>query len=94
MKIQFLVLYIFLAFVAVLFPQLAFADVDSALRDAQYKLSHVVLPTLSVIGIAFAAFSFLTGNENAKKHIWYAIIGTAIGFGAQSISDFISGMVR
>ena len=79
---------------ATLMPELGFANVDSSLQAVQYKLSHVILPTLSVIGIAWAAFSFLTGNENAKKHILYAVVGTAIGFGAQAISDFISGMVR
>lgn len=82
-----LLIYLFL-------PELAFASVESSLMGVQMKLTRVILPTLSVIGIAWAAFSLMTGNERAKTHIWYAIIGSAIGFGAQAIVDFISQAVR
>lgn len=75
-------------------PLLAQASVESSLLGVQTKLTRVILPVLSVIGIALAGLSFITGNENAKKHIIYAIIGTAIGFGAQSIADMISQTVR
>ncbi|WP_415061570.1 TrbC/VirB2 family protein [Bdellovibrio sp.] len=75
-------------------PFLAQASVESSLVGIQSKLTRVILPVLSVIGIAVAGLSFLTGHENAKKHIIYAIIGTIIGFGAQSISDMISQTVR
>jgi hypothetical protein len=47
-----------------------------------------------VIGIAWAAFSFITGHENAKRHILYAVLGSALGFGAQAIVDFISQTVQ
>ncbi len=77
-----------------LVPLLAQASVESSLLGVQTKLTRVILPVLSVIGIALAGLSFITGNENAKKHIIYAIIGTAIGFGAQSIADLISQTVR
>lgn len=88
-------LYILLLiFTLVLAPILALASVESSLLGVQIKLTRVILPVLSVIGIALAGLSFLTGNENAKKHIIYAIIGTAIGFGAQSIADLISQTVR
>lgn len=79
---------------SVLFPMLAFASVESSLVSVQEKLTRVILPTLSVIGIAFAGFSFLSGNENARRHIMYAVIGSTIGFGAQSIAEFISSMVH
>ncbi len=75
-------------------PQLGFASVESSLMGMQMKLTHVILPVLSVIGIAWAAFSFITGHENAKKHILYAVLGSAIGFGAQAIVDFISQTVQ
>ena len=75
-------------------PLLAQASVESSLLGVQTKLTRVILPVLSVIGIALAGLSFITGNENAKKHIIYAILGTAIGFGAQSIADLISQTVR
>lgn len=75
-------------------PILAHADVDGSLRGVRDKLTNVILPVLSVIGIAIAGLSFITGHENAKKHIIYAIIGTAIGFGAQSIVNMIQQTVR
>lgn len=78
----------------VLLPDLASASIESSLMGVQMKLTHVILPTLSVIGIAWAAFSLMTGNERAKTHIWYAIIGSSIGFGAQAIVEFISQAVR
>lgn len=85
---------LFLLLVFSIAPLLAQASVESSLLGVQTKLTRVILPVLSVIGIALAGLSFITGNENAKKHIIYAIIGTAIGFGAQSIADLISQTVR
>ncbi|MGZ3748796.1 MAG: TrbC/VirB2 family protein [Bacteriovorax sp.] len=55
-----------------LWPLLAQASVESSLLGVQNKLTRVILPVLSVIGIALAGLSFITGNENAKKHIIYA----------------------
>jgi hypothetical protein len=78
----------------VLIPELGFASVESSLAGMQMKLTRVILPVLSVIGIAWAAFSFITGHENAKKHILYAVLGSALGFGAQAIVDFISQTVQ
>jgi len=78
----------------VLMPELGFASVESSLVGIQTKLTRVILPTLSIIGIAWAAFSLMTGNERAKTHLWYAIIGSVVGFGAQAIVDFISQTVR
>jgi type IV secretory pathway VirB2 component (pilin) len=77
-----------------LMPELGIASVESSLVGIQTKLTRVILPTLSIIGIAWAAFSLMTGNERAKTHLWYAIIGSVIGFGAQAIVDFISQTVR
>lgn len=75
-------------------PELAHADVKGSLDAVRSKLIGVILPVLAVISIAWAAFSLMTGNERAKTHIWYAIIGSAIAFGAQSLVDFISQTVR
>ena len=77
-----------------LIPMLCFADFDSSLRGIKATLMGVVLPTLSVIGIVFAAFSFSSGSPNAKQHIVYAIIGVCLGFGAQIIVDLIKVTVR
>lgn len=84
----------FFAIVISLLPALASASVESSLSTAQGKLTHVILPACSVIGIVWAAVSFMSGNEKARTHIWYALIGTAVGFGAQAIVDFISQTVN
>jgi len=71
-----------------------FADFESSLIGLKMKLTVIILPVLSVIGLAFAALSFFTGNPQAKQHIVYAIMGCIFGFGAQAIVDFISQTVR
>ena len=85
---------VILVMALVTMPQLGFASVESSLIGIQTKLTRVILPTLSIIGIAWAAFSMMSGNERAKNHMWYAILGSIIGFGAQAIVDFISQTVR
>ncbi|MDH4467977.1 MAG: TrbC/VirB2 family protein [Bacteriovoracaceae bacterium] len=75
-------------------PCLAHAGLETSLVAIKSKLTIVILPLLSVIGIALAGTSFFTGNPNAKQHIAYAVIGSIIGFGAQGIVDFISQTVR
>ena len=79
---------------AIVCPDLAHAGLETSLMSIKSKLTGVILPLLSVIGIAIAGISFFTGNPNAKQHIAYAIIGCMIGFGAQGIVDFISQTVR
>lgn len=75
-------------------PNVAHASFESSLIDLKSKLSNVVLPLLSVIGLLVAAFSYLTGNPEAKRHITYALIGAGVGFGAQAIIDFISSTIH
>lgn len=75
-------------------PDFAHASLESSLGGLKTKLTTVILPLLSVIGIAIAAISFFTGNQNAKQYIVYAILGCIFGFGAQAIVDFISQTVR
>lgn len=75
-------------------PDIAYADLEGSIQNVKSYLSSVVLPLLSVIGLLFASFSYLTGNQNSKQHITYALIGAAVGFGAQQIIDFISSSVR
>ncbi len=72
----------------------AYASFESSLIGIKTKLTNVILPLLSVIGLGIAAISFITGNPNAKQHITYAILGAIFGFGAQAIVDFISQTVR
>lgn len=80
--------------IALVFPALAHAGLESSLVGIKTKLTGVILPVLSVIGIAIAGISFFTGNPNAKQHIAYAILGCIFGFGAQAIVDFIAQTVR
>ncbi len=80
--------------IAIFVPDLAHAGLEGSLEGIKYKLTGVILPLLSVIGIAIAALSFFTGNPNAKQHIAYAILGCIFGFGAQAIVDFIAQTVR
>lgn len=80
--------------VSLLSPEISHAGLETSLMSIKSKLTGVILPLLSVIGIAIAGISFFTGNPQAKQHIAYAIIGCMIGFGAQGIVDFISQTVR
>lgn len=92
-KYMYLVIGLFLA-IGLLMPELAHAGLESSLLGLKSKLTGVILPVLSVIGIAIAAVSFFTGNPQAKQHILYAVLGCIFGFGAQAIVDFIAQTVR
>lgn len=93
-KMQFVLTVAIVATLGIIVPEFAFAGLESSLMGIKTKLTGVILPLLSVIGIAIAGISFFTGNPNAKQHIAYAIIGCMIGFGAQGIVDFIAQTVR
>ena len=80
--------------IGILFPEIANASLETSIGGIKTKLTVVILPLLSVIGIAFAGISFFTGNPNAKQHVAYAVLGSMIGFGAQAIVDFIAQTVR
>ncbi len=77
-----------------LLPDMAQASLESSLVGLKSRLTGIILPLLAVIGIAIAAISFFTGNNNAKQHLSYAVIGCVFGFGSQAIVDFISQTVR
>lgn len=85
---------ILLIIVTLGFYSLAFASVESSLLGLKSVLIGSILPVFAVMGLGFAAFSFFTGNPNAKNHLTYAIIGSVILFGAQSIVDLISRVVQ
>ena len=73
---------------------LAHASVESSLLGLKSVLLGSILPIFAVLGLAFAAFSFITGNPDAKRHLTYAVVGAVILFGAQSIVDLISRVVQ
>lgn len=87
----------FIALVALsvlLVPIAGYCSVESTLGAIQSKLINTILPLCAVLGLVFAAFSFFTGNPNARSHLWLAIIGMVVGFGAPSIMAFIRGVVN
>lgn len=80
--------------VFILAPHAAFADFRGSLENVRSQLSNVVLPLLSVIGLLVGSFSYMTGHPDSKRHVTYALIGAALGFGSQAIIDFISDSIR
>jgi len=72
----------------------ALASVESSLGGIQTVLLGSILPSFAVIGLGFAAFSFIIGSQDAKRHLTYAVIGCVVLFGAQSIVDLIERVVR
>ena len=84
----------FLVLASLLASPLAHASVESSLLGIKVVLLGSVLPIFAVIALGFAAFSFFTGNPNAKQHLIYAVSGAVILFGAQSIVDLIERTVR
>ena len=77
-----------------LVPMMGYCSVESTLSAVQSKLINVILPLAGILGLCFAAFSFFTGNPNARNHLWLAIVGACVGFGAPSIIAFIRGLVN
>lgn len=75
-------------------PILAFASVESSLHAIQDKLVNTILPLCAILGLVAAGISFVMGNERARAHLMLAVIGAAIGFGAQSIVSFIQSLVH
>ncbi len=85
----------FILILAVLLAEpFAHASVESSLLGLKNALLGSILPIFAVLGLGFAAFSFFTGNPNAKQHLVYAVTGATILFGAQSIVDLIQRVVR
>ena len=76
------------------FPGHCYASLESSLISLKMKVTGVILPVISVIGLALATLSLYSGNPQAKQHIVYAIAGCIFGFGAQAIVDFIGQTVR
>jgi type IV secretory pathway VirB2 component (pilin) len=75
-------------------PEFGFCTVESTLGAIQTRLTSTILPLASILGLVVAGLSFVAGSPNAKAHLWLAILGTAIGFGASSIMHFISEVVK
>lgn len=72
----------------------ALADVEGSLSAVKSRLLTTIFPILAVMGFARAGLSFYTGSPEAKTHLFYAIVGTVIGFAAQAAVDFFSSIVH
>ena len=77
-----------------LMPEIGHASVESSLNAIQNKLVGTILPLAAVLGLCWAGLSFVMGHQNAKSHLMLAIIGAAVGFGAQSIISLIRSLVH
>lgn len=75
-------------------PDLASASVESSLNAIQQKFIGTILPLLAVIGLCWAGVSFLMGSANARSHLFLAVIGACVGFGAPSLVSFIRGLIH
>jgi hypothetical protein len=94
MKLSKTALFPLIALSILLLPALGYCSVESTLGAIQSKLINVILPLAAVLGLVASAFSFFTGNPNARSHLWLAIIGACVGFGAPSIIAFVHGLVN
>ena len=94
MKLSKTAFYSLIALSILLVPVVGYCSVESTLGAIQSKLINVILPLAAVLGLVASAFSFFTGNPNARSHLWLAIIGACVGFGAPSIIAFVRGLVN
>ena len=94
MKFSHLALFLTIVLTICLTPTLGFCTVESTLAAVQSRLIDVIMPMAGILGLCFAALSFFTGNAGARGHMWLAILGACVGFGAPSIIGFIHGLVH
>jgi type IV secretory pathway VirB2 component (pilin) len=75
-------------------PQFALGSVESSLQAVQDKLVGTLLPLGAMCGLAVAGLSFVAGHPNARQHLFYAIVGAIVGFGAESIVSLIQSLIH
>jgi hypothetical protein len=78
----------------ILMPALALASVEGSLQAVQEKLVGTLLPLGAMCGLAIAGLSFVAGHANARQHLFYAIVGAIVGFGAESIVSLIQSLIH
>lgn len=94
MKLSNAVLFSFFVLSLFLAPSVGYCDVIGTLQGVQSTLVTKILPLCAVLGLCWSAFSFFTGNPAARSHLFLAIAGMFIGFGAEQIMKFIQSLVR
>jgi len=73
---------------------IALGSVEATLATMQTRLIGTILPLCAILGLVFSAFSFFMGSPNGRTHVFLAVVGCVIGFGAPSIVAFIRGLVH
>jgi hypothetical protein len=84
----------YLLLIAAFFPCPAFADFVGQVEALKSVILGRLFPLAACIGLAFSAYSLLTGNPNARQHVTMAIAGCVVGFGAEGLIELIRGTVR
>jgi type IV secretory pathway VirB2 component (pilin) len=77
-----------------LVPTTGYCTVEGTLSAVQSKLIGTILPLAAILGLVFAGLSFVAGSPNARNHLYLAIMGAVVGFGAPSIIAFVRGLVQ
>lgn len=75
-------------------PAIAFGSVESSLQAVQAKLVGTLLPLAAICGLCVAGMSFVMGHANARQHLFYAVVGAIVGFGAESIVSLIRSLIH
>lgn len=80
--------------IVLLISVISFGSVESSLAAVQSKLVGTLLPLAAICGLILAGFSFVAGHPNARQHLFFAIIGAIVGFGAESIVALIRSLIH
>ncbi|MBX3039560.1 MAG: TrbC/VirB2 family protein [Bdellovibrionaceae bacterium] len=80
--------------VCLIVPAIAFGSVESSLQAVQAKLVGTLLPLAAICGLCIAGMSFVMGHTNARQHLFYAVVGAIVGFGAESIVSLIRSLIH
>ncbi len=75
-------------------PDVGYCTVEGTLKSIQNGLTTAILPVAAILGLIFSGLSFVAGSPGARTHLTLAIIGAIVGFGAQSIIEFIQRLVK
>lgn len=75
-------------------PAIAFGSVESSLQAVQAKLVGTLLPLAAICGLCISGMSFVMGHANARQHLFYAVVGAIVGFGAESIVSLIRSLIH
>lgn len=66
---------------------------ERKMSHLQSKFTGVILPIMSVFGLAYAGILAAIGNEAAKSKITFCIIGSIVGFLSPYIIGWIQGIL-